>query len=409
MAKTLDIVPVGEWGFFTLPRPMVIAGPCSAETEEQVLETARGLAAWGIHMFRAGIWKPRTHPGSFEGVGAPGLKWLKKVKEETGMYVCTEVANEKHVYECLKYGVDMLWIGARTTANPFLMQEIADALQDTDVPVLVKNPVNPDLDLWIGALERLNGAGVRKLGVIHRGFSTINSQPYRNTPGWQIAVELRTRYPDLPIFADPSHMGGDRKYLKELSQRAMDLGFEGLMIESHCNPAAALSDAKQQLVPTDLRTLIESLLIREKDSGDKQYREGIDQLRSRIDYIDEDLLKEFGARMDVSRLIGAYKRDHNVAILQAVRWDAVMEGMKEKARAYGLSEKFIEDVFNAIHEESIRIQNGARFQVPFSYPRCAGRPSPWWRRRRSGTPSRRGRPWRCPRSCTCGGPGTRSA
>jgi chorismate mutase len=222
----------------------------------------------------------------------------------------------------------------------------------------VKNPVNPDLDLWIGALERLNRAGVRKLGVIHRGFSTINSQPYRNTPGWQIAVELRTRYPDLPIFADPSHMGGDRKYLKELSQRAMDLGFEGLMIESHCHPAAALSDAKQQLVPTDLQTLIESLLIREKDSGDKEYREGIDQLRSRIDYIDEDLLREFGARMDVSRLIGAYKRDHNVAILQAVRWDEVMEGMKEKARAYGLSEKFIEDVFNAIHEESIRIQNG---------------------------------------------------
>ena len=347
MAKTLDIIPVGEWGFFTLPRPMVIAGPCSAESEEQVLETARGLAAWGIHMFRAGIWKPRTHPGSFEGVGAPGLKWLKKVKEETGMFVCTEVASEKHVYECLKYGVDLLWIGARTTANPFLMQEIADALQDTDVPVLVKNPVNPDLDLWIGALERLNGAGVRKLGVIHRGFSTINSQPYRNTPGWQIAVELRTRYPDLPIFADPSHMGGDRKYLKELSQRAMDLGFEGLMVESHCNPSVALSDAKQQLVPTDLRTLIESLLIREKDSGDKEYRVGID----------EDLLKEFGARMNVSRLIGAYKRDHNVAILQAVRWDEVMEGMKEKARAYGLSDKFIGDVFNAIHEESIRIQN----------------------------------------------------
>ena len=358
MARTLDLVPVTEWGFFTLPRPMVIAGPCSAESEEQVLETARGLAAWGIHMFRAGIWKPRTHPGCFEGVGAPGLKWLKKVKEETGMHVCTEVANEKHVYECLKYGVDLLWVGARTTANPFLMQEIADALRDTDIPVLVKNPVNPDLDLWIGALERLNRAGVRKLGVIHRGFSTTGSKPYRNAPGWQIAIELRTRFPELPFFADPSHMGGDRIYLKELSQRAMDLGLEGLMIESHCNPDAALSDAKQQLVPEDLRTLIESLHIREKDSGDKEYREGIEQLRSRIDYIDEDLLKEFGARMDVSRMIGAYKRDHNVAIVQTTRWDAVMEGMKEKARAYGLSEKFIEDVFNAIHEESIRIQNG---------------------------------------------------
>ena len=357
MERALDIIPVGEWGFFTLPRPMVIAGPCSAESEEQVLETARGLAAWGIHMFRAGIWKPRTHPGCFEGVGAPGLKWLKKVKEETGMHVCTEVANEKHVYECLKYGVDLLWVGARTTANPFLMQEIADALRDTDVPVLVKNPVNPDLDLWIGALERLNRAGVRKLGVIHRGFSTTNSRPYRNSPGWQIAIELRTRYPELPFFADPSHMGGDRLYLKELSQRAMDLGLEGLMIESHCNPAAALSDAKQQLLPEELRTLVESLHIREKDSGDKEYREGIEQLRTRIDYIDEDIIKEFGARMDVSKKIGAYKRDHNVAILQTARWDEVMAGMKEKARGYGLSEKFIEDVFNAVHEESVRIQN----------------------------------------------------
>ena len=357
MAITLDIVPVSEWGFFTLPRPMTIAGPCSAESEEQVLETARGLAAWGIHVFRAGIWKPRTHPGSFEGVGAPGLKWLKKVKEETGMHVCTEVANEKHVYECLKYGVDLLWVGARTTANPFLMQEIADALRDTDVPVLVKNPVNPDLDLWIGALERLNRAGVRKLGVIHRGFSTTESKPYRNSPGWQIAIELRSRYPELPFFADPSHMGGDRKYLQDLSQRAMDLGLDGLMIESHCNPAAALSDAKQQLLPEELRTLVESLHIREKDSGDKEYREGIEQLRTRIDYIDEDIIKEFGARMDVSKKIGTYKRDHNVAILQTARWDEVMAGMKEKARGYGLSEKFIEDVFNAVHEESVRVQN----------------------------------------------------
>ena len=357
MAKTLDIVPVSEWGFFTLPRPMVIAGPCSAESEEQVMATARDLAARGIHVFRAGIWKPRTHPGSFEGVGTPGLKWLKKVKEQTGMNVCTEVASEKHVYECLKYGIDMLWMGARTSANPFLMQEIADALQDTDIPVLVKNPVNPDLDLWIGALERLNRAGVRKLGVIHRGFSTTDSAPYRNAPGWQIAIELRTRFPDLPFFADPSHMGGDRKYLQELSQRAMDLGLEGLMIESHCNPAKALSDAKQQLTPPDLLDLLESLRIREKDSGDKNYRDGIDQLRAQIDIIDDTLLSTFGSRMDVSRRIGTYKRDHNVAILQTGRWEQVMEGMKEKARRYGLSEKFIEDVFNAIHEESVRTQN----------------------------------------------------
>ena len=357
MEKTLDIIPVSEWGFFTLPRPMVIAGPCSAESEEQVLETARGLASWGIHMFRAGIWKPRTHPGCFEGVGSKGLKWLKKVKEETGMAVCTEVANEKHVYECLKYGVDMLWIGARTSANPFLMQEIADALQDTDVPVLVKNPINPDLELWIGALERLNRAGIKKLGVIHRGFSTTNSKPYRNAPGWQLAIELRARFPELPFFADPSHMGGSRKYLQELSQRAMDLGLEGLMIESHCNPDAALSDAKQQLVPADLRTLIESLVIREKDSVDKNYREGIDQLRAQIDIIDENLLYTLGSRMGLSKKIGAYKRDHNVAILQMARWDEIMDEMKKNARVHGLSEKFIEAVFNAIHEESVRIQN----------------------------------------------------
>ena len=273
------------------------------------------------------------------------------------MAVCTEVANEKHVYECLKYGVDMLWIGARTTANPFLMQEIADALQDTDVPVLVKNPINPDLELWIGALERLNRAGIRKLGVIHRGFSTTDSRPYRNAPGWQLAIELRARFPELPFFADPSHMGGSRKYLQELSQRAMDLGLEGLMIESHCNPDAALSDAKQQLTPPDLRTLIESLIIREKDSVDKDYREGIDQLRAQIDIIDKNLLATLGSRMDVSQKIGTYKRDHNVAILQMARWDDVMENMKKNARVHGLSEKFIEAVFNAIHEESVRIQN----------------------------------------------------
>jgi chorismate mutase len=357
MAKTLDIVPVSEWGFFTLPRPMVIAGPCSAESEEQVMETARALADSGLHVFRAGIWKPRTHPGSFEGVGIPGLKWLKRVKEETGMKVCTEVASEKHVYECLKYGIDMVWMGARTSANPFLMQEIADALRDTDIPVLVKNPVNPDLDLWIGALERLNQAGVRKLGVIHRGFSTTDSAPYRNSPGWQIAIELRSRYPDLPFFADPSHMGGDRKYLLELSQRAMDLGLEGLMVESHCNPAVALSDAKQQLTPPALVDMLLSLQIREKDSGDKNYREGIDQLRAQIDILDENLLYTLGSRMGVSKKIGVYKREHNVAILQMTRWDQLLAGMQEKARTYGLSEKFVADVFNAIHEESVRVQN----------------------------------------------------
>ena len=357
MSHELNIIPATEWGFFTLPRPMCIAGPCSAETEEQVMETARGLSAFGIHMFRAGIWKPRTHPGTFEGVGASGLPWLQRVQRELGMKVCTEVASEKHVQECLKAGVDMLWIGARTTANPFLMQEIADALKGTDIPVLVKNPVNPDLELWVGALERLNRAGVRKLGVIHRGFSTSASILYRNDPGWRIAIELRTRYPRMTFFADPSHMGGDRKYLQELSQRAMDLGLEGLMVESHRCPQEAWSDAKQQLVPADLQTLLESLVIRENTSDNEAYREGIDSLRARIDVIDENLLKLLKDRMGVSQAIGQYKKEHNVAILQAVRWEQLLTDMVDQGAALGLSSQAITAIMTAIHDESVRVQN----------------------------------------------------
>ena len=356
-SRPLEITPVEEWGFFTLPRPMIIAGPCSAESEEQVMETARGLHDLGIHVFRAGIWKPRTHPGSFEGVGAPGLKWLQKVKHELGMKVGTEVASAKHVFECIKYGVDIVWIGARTTANPFLVQELADALQDTDIPVLVKNPVNPDLDLWIGALERFNRAGIRKLGVIHRGFSTSEDILYRNDPQWKIAIELRTRYPGLPFFADPSHMGGSRKYLLELSQTALDLGLEGLMIESHCHPECALSDSAQQLTPEGLREMLGKIVVRDKDSDSPTYREGIDQLRAQIDIIDEGLLYSFSSRMNVSRKIGQYKKEHNIAILQTSRWDSLLGSMIEKGRAYGLSEDFIRAVFNAIHDESVRTQN----------------------------------------------------
>ena len=358
MDRTLDTIPVSEWGFFdeSIP-PIVIAGPCSAESELQVMMTAKGLHEFGIHVFRAGIWKPRTHPGSFEGAGVPGLKWLQKVKKEYGMKVCTEVANEKHVYECMKYGIGMVWIGARTTANPFMVQEIADALHDTDIPVLVKNPVNPDLDLWIGALERLNRAGVKKLGVIHRGFSTTQKIPYRNLPGWQIAVELRTRYPQIPFFADPSHMGGSRQYLKELSQRAMDLGLDGIMVESHCDPSCALSDASQQLVPGDLKTLLESLVVRQKRTNDREYNENIEQLRARIDVIDENLLISLGSRMEVSRKMGEFKKAHNIAIVQAERWEELMADMIAKGKTYGLSEKFITDVFNAIHEASVAEQN----------------------------------------------------
>ncbi len=320
MAQNWELVPVADWGFFTLPRPMVIAGPCSAETEEQVMTTATGLAREGIHVFRAGIWKPRTHPGSFEGVGSEGLRWMKRVQKELGMKVGTEVASAKHVYECLKYGLDYLWIGARTTANPFLMQELADALQGTDIPILVKNPVNTDIDLWIGALERLYGAGIRKLGVIHRGFSSLEKTAYRNAPGWQ-------------------------------------MGLEGLMIESHCDPSCALSDAKQQLTPDALGRLLASLIIREKDSDSVDYRENIDQLRAQIDILDENLLFTLKSRMEISRKIGLFKKEHNIAILQTARWDELLGEMVSKGQGYGLTEGFVKDVFNAIHEASVQVQN----------------------------------------------------
>lgn len=356
--KKLEIIPLYEWGMFTEPRPSVVAGPCSAETEEQVMETARGLKEMGVNVFRAGIWKPRTHPGCFEGVGVEGLAWLQRVQKELGLKVSTEVASEKHVKECLKHGVDILWLGARTTANPFLVQEIADALKGTDVPVLVKNPVNADLDLWIGALERLSRAGVKKLGVIHRGFSTFDKIKYRNDPQWQIAIELRSRYPKLPFFVDPSHMGGSRDYIHEISQRSLDLGFEGLMIESHCNPSAAWSDAKQQLLPADLNDLIyNQLSVRDADSDAPEWKENIDHLRAKIDVIDENLLYALGARMKISRQIGEYKKGNNIAIIQASRWDSLLGKVVEKGKEYGLPEKFLNDVFNAIHEASVEVQN----------------------------------------------------
>lgn len=357
MTSKLDIVPVGQWGFFTLPKPLVIAGPCSAESEEQVMETATQLCGKGIHVFRAGIWKPRTHPNNFEGVGTEGLGWLKRVHDELGMKVCTEVASGKHVTECIRYGIDMVWLGARTTANPFLVQEIADALGGTDMPVLVKNPVNPDIDLWIGALERLNQAGIRRLGVIHRGFSTIDKIEYRNSPGWQVAIELHSRFPELPFFADPSHMGGARRYIREISQRSLDLGLEGLMIESHCKPDCALSDAGQQLTPDDLSKMLGSLQVRDADTENIDYQNNISTLRARIDVIDENLLYLLDSRMEVSRKIGEYKKEHNIAILQTSRWDHILEEMIEKGRKYGMSEAFVKNVFNAIHEESARVQD----------------------------------------------------
>ena len=360
MAKSpkLEITPLNEWGMFHLPpRPCVIAGPCSAETEEQVMTTAAQLKEIGINVYRAGIWKPRTHPGSFEGVGTQGLKWMQRAKRELGLKIATEVANEKHVFDCLKYGVDLVWIGARTTANPFLVQEIAEALADTDIPVLVKNPVNPDLDLWIGALERLNRAGIRKIGVIHRGFSTSEKIKYRNDPLWQYVVELRSLCPELPFFCDPSHLAGNREYITAISQRAMDLGFEGLMVESHCNPSVALSDASQQLTPAALADMLENqLIVRDADTSDSAYKETISQLRAKIDVIDENLIHTLAQRMEISRRIGESKRENKIAILQTGRWEAVLADVVAKGKERGLDPDFVKTLFNAIHEASIKAQ-----------------------------------------------------
>lgn len=333
-------------------RPLVISGPCSAETEEQVMETARLLASKGVKIFRAGIWKPRTKPGGFEGVGSEGLKWLKRVKEETGMYVSTEVATQKHVYEALKYNIDLLWIGARTTANPFAVQEIADALQGTDIPVLVKNPVNPDLELWIGAIERLYNAGVRKIGAIHRGFSSYDKKIYRNLPQWHIPIELHRRLPNLAMICDPSHIGGKRELIAPLCQQAMDLNFDGLIIESHCNPDCAWSDKDQQITPDVLDYVLNLLVIRDT----KQTTESLAELRKQIDELDEQLLEVLAKRMRISNEIGVYKKEHNMPVLQTPRYDEILNKRIAMAEEMGMQGDFMKVILEAIHEESVRVQ-----------------------------------------------------
>ncbi len=333
-------------------RPLVIAGPCSAETEEQVMSTAKQLADKGLKLFRAGIWKPRTKPGGFEGVGVDGLAWLKEVKKETGMYVSTEVATAKHVYECLKAGIDLLWIGARTTANPFAVQEIADALKGVDIPVLVKNPVNPDLELWIGALERINNAGLKRLGAIHRGFSSYDKKLYRNLPQWHIPIELRRRIPNLPIICDPSHIGGKRELVAPLCQQAMDLGFNGLIIESHCNPDCAWSDAAQQVTPDVLDYILNLLVIRKET----QSTENLSELRKQIDECDNNLIQELAKRMRVAREIGTYKKEHDITILQTGRYNEILDKRGSQGSLLGVDSEFIKKVFELIHEESVRQQ-----------------------------------------------------
>lgn len=333
-------------------RPFVIAGPCSAETEEQVMKTAKELAAKGCHNFRAGVWKPRTKPGGFEGNGEIAMPWMQAVKQETGMLVSTEVATPEHVEIALKYGIDILWVGARTSANPFAMQALADALKGVDVPVFVKNPVNPDLELWIGALERINGAGIKRLGAIHRGFSSYDKKIYRNLPMWQIPIELKRRIPALPIICDPSHIGGCRELIAPLCQQAMDLGFEGLIVESHCEPDKAWSDAKQQVTPDVLNYIISLLVVRDSAVT----TEGINQLRSQIDDLDNQLMELLSKRMRVCREIGQYKKEHNMTVLQTNRYNEILDKRGAQGALCGMSANFVRQVFEMIHEESVRQQ-----------------------------------------------------
>jgi len=341
---------------FKLEHPLVIAGPCSAETEDQVLQIAHELKNSDVSIFRAGIWKPRTRPGGFEGVGAIGLKWLQKAKAETGLLMATEVATAAHVKLALEHDIDILWIGARTTVNPFAVQEVADALKGTDKIVLLKNPVNPDLSLWIGGLERLYNADIRKLGVIHRGFSTYDKTKYRNNPEWQIAIDLQNKFPDLPLICDPSHITGRRDMIQEVSQQALDLNYDGLIIETHIDPDNAWSDAAQQVTPTTLKQIFTDLKVRKVTDDESEFNQKMAKLRAQIDEFDGKLLEILGNRMKVADKIGELKKEKNVAILQNKRWNEILGKMILEGEEKGLSNDFVMHMFKAIHQESISHQ-----------------------------------------------------
>ncbi|MFT4759449.1 MAG: chorismate mutase [Saprospiraceae bacterium] len=348
----MDIKPI----FNKTKRPIIIAGPCSAESEEQVMTAARALAAQNIDLFRSGIWKPRTRPNCFEGVGSVGLGWLRRVKEETGLKVTTEVAKRDHVLEVLKYGIDVLWIGARTTVNPFSVQEIADALQGVDIPVMIKNPINPDLGLWMGAIERIYKAGITRIGVIHRGFSYHGDSAYRNVPRWQIPIELKRNFPDIELICDNSHICGRRDTLEKVAQEALDLNFDGIMTEVHPTPDEAWSDAAQQITPAVFKGLVDNLLVRHTGSDNAELTHSLSHLRGQIDEIDNEVLNLLGARMQAADKIGEYKRNNNIAILQPMRWNEILEKAVAKGNKQNLSEDFIKIFLKAIHQESINHQ-----------------------------------------------------
>lgn len=355
MKPEIKFKPIEEWGVNN-PKPLIIAGPCSAESEEQMVETARGMDLTKVSVFRAGIWKPRTRPNMFEGVGPIGLQWLRTVKQETGLLTATEVANVKHVYEALKAGIDIIWIGARTTTNPFAVQEIADALKGVDITVLIKNPINPDVELWVGAIERIALAGITKIGAIHRGFSRYEHSIYRNPPHWQIPLDLKRMLPTVPIICDPSHIAGNTVLLEEISQRALDLNYNGLIIETHCNPTVALSDAKQQITPHELTRMLGRLALRSPETSDPTFLQNLEELRGQIDKLDIEILHLMGTRMGVSEQIGLVKKAQNITIFQAGRWDEILNKSIEMGAAEGLSAEFVSKLFKAIHQESINHQ-----------------------------------------------------
>ncbi|MBP3943888.1 bifunctional 3-deoxy-7-phosphoheptulonate synthase/chorismate mutase type II [Sphingobacteriaceae bacterium WQ 2009] len=357
MKHTLDIIPLQDW-LNTDGKPLIIAGPCSAETEEQLVSTAHLLANTGkVNVLRAGIWKPRTRPGEFEGIGSIGLEWLKRAKAETGLLTAIEVATAKHVEEALAAGVDILWIGARSTANPFTVQEIADALVGVDIPVLIKNPVNPDISLWLGALERINRAGIKKIGAIHRGFSSYEKTAFRNEPMWDLAIQLKTLCPDLPVINDPSHICGNRELIPYISQKALDMDMQGLIIESHIDPSVAWTDAKQQVTPAALSELLDNLAARQAASNDPAFDDNLATLRTEIDKLDDQIIQKIGERMKIAEKIGQYKRDNNVTILQVSRWDEILQKRTQLAQALNLDADFAKKFLELVHNESIRKQN----------------------------------------------------
>ncbi len=356
MGSQLDIQPISHW-LPNIDNPLLISGPCSLESEEQTMATARELAKdKRVFVYRGGIWKPRTRPGSFEGMGSIALEWLKRVKEETRLLVGTEVANAQHVEECLKAGVDVMWIGARSTASPFVVQEIADVLKGTDQIIMVKNPVNPDVQLWIGALERLSQAGLKNLVAIHRGFTPFSESKYRNYPSWKTVIELRQLMPNLPIICDPSHISGKREYLFEISQKAFDIGLDGLMLESHIDPSCALSDKDQQVTPADLGKILDKLVIKYASSNDPLFENMLDTLRSRIDGIDHEIIEILASRMEIIKQIANYKKENKVTALQINRWTQLLEDRLKTARKLNLDETFIKIIFQLIHEDSVRQQ-----------------------------------------------------